>query len=95
MRTALLCLGAVAINLGLFLLMETMVERDRSRLFNTFEAQTIEFVRTPLEDETKTKDRRRKPPPKPEETSICCAPNWTSKLLQEPPANPPARKPFP
>ena len=67
MRAAAIVIGALAINLGLYLLMEGMISRDRVRVLDLFDAQTIEFVRTPMEDETRTKDRRRKPPPKPRE----------------------------
>ncbi len=67
MKAILILIGTVAINLGLFLIMENMVSRDRVRLLNTWDAQTIDFVRAPQDDETRTKDRRRKPPPKPEE----------------------------
>ena len=65
MRAAAIVLAALAINLGLYLLMEGMISRDRVRVLDLFDAQTIEFVRSPMEDETRTKDRRRKPPPKP------------------------------
>lgn len=67
MKTAAIVVGALLINLGLYLLMESMVSRDRVRVLDLFTAQTIEFVRSPMEDETRTKDRRRKPPPKPRE----------------------------
>lgn len=67
MRTAAIVIGALLINLGLYLLMENMISRDRVRVLDLFDAQTIEFVRSPMEDETRTKDRRRKPPPKPRE----------------------------
>ena len=60
-------LGALLINLGLYLLMENMISRDRVRVLDLFDAQTIEFVRAPMEDETRSKDRRKKPPPKPRE----------------------------
>lgn len=60
--------AALAVNVGLFVLMETMVERDRMRLKARPDAVTIDFVRTSIEDQTRTKDRRRKPPPKPQET---------------------------
>lgn len=66
-RPLWLILGAIAINLGLYYLMENMISRDRVRLLDLFDAQVIEFVRTPMEDETRTKDRRRQPPPKPRE----------------------------
>ncbi len=68
MKLAGIVVVAVLINVGLFVLMEVMVERDRVRVLDAFDAQTIDFVRTPLDDETRTKDRRRKPPPKPEQT---------------------------
>ncbi|MEQ8860755.1 MAG: energy transducer TonB [Pseudomonadales bacterium] len=67
MKVAGLLIGALLINLGLYLLMENMIARDPTRVLGLIDAQTIEFVRTPLEDETRTKDRRRKPPPKPQE----------------------------
>lgn len=67
MRLAAIVVGALLINLGLYLLMENMISRDRVRVLDLFDAQTIEFVRSPVEDETRTKDRRRKPPPKPRE----------------------------
>lgn len=65
MRWLAIVAGALVVNLCLYLLMEGMVSRDRVRVLDLFDAQTIEFVRTPVEDETRTKDRRRKPPPKP------------------------------
>jgi protein TonB len=66
-RPVLLALGAVLINLALYLLMESMISRDRTRVLDLFDAQIIEFVRTSADDETRTKDRRRQPPPKPRE----------------------------
>lgn len=65
MRTLAVVVGALVINLALYLLMEGMISRDRVRVLDLFDAQTIEYVRAPIEDETRTKDRRRKPPPKP------------------------------
>ena len=65
MRWLAIVAGALVVNLCLYLLMQGMVSRDRVRVLDLFDAQTIEFVRTPMEDETRTKDRRRKPPPKP------------------------------
>ena len=58
---------ALVINIALYITMENMISRDRVRLIDAVDAQTIDFVRTGLEDETKLKDRRRKPPPKPQE----------------------------
>ena len=62
-------IGAVAllVNVLLFVVMENMISRDRVRVIDAMDAQTIDFVRTSIEDQTKTKDRRRKPPPKPKE----------------------------
>ena len=67
MKTVLVATGAAVINLCLYLVMDNMVSRDRVRLLDLYDAQLIEFVRAPIEDETRTKDRRRKPPPKPRE----------------------------
>ena len=66
-RLTTLLLLALLINAGLFLTMENMISQDRVRLIGAFEANTIDFVRTNIEDQTKTKDRRRKPPPKPKD----------------------------
>ena len=66
MRFAAILLVALAVNFGLYVLMEGMISRDRVRALNLYDAQTIEFVRTNVDDETKTKDRRRRPPPKPQ-----------------------------
>lgn len=59
--------AAVGINLSLFLLMENMVSQDRVRVVDLMDTQAIEFVRTPIEEELRTKDRRSAPPPKPQE----------------------------
>ena len=67
MRLAALLVGAMLINFGLYLLMDRMVARDRTRIVDALEAQAVEFVRTPLEEQTRRKDRRRPPPPKPQE----------------------------
>jgi protein TonB len=67
-RVAAIVVFAVVVNLGLLLLMERMVARDRVRPVNLYEAQTIDFVRTKQDDQERTKDRRKKPPPKPQET---------------------------
>ncbi len=61
------CVGAAVITLAMFVLMDTMVARDRTRLLNVIDAEPIEFVRTDLEEQTQKKDRRKKPPPKPKE----------------------------
>ena len=58
---------ALAVNAVLFVIMENMISRDRVRVIDAVDAATIDFVRTSIDDQTKTKDRRRKPPPKPKE----------------------------
>jgi protein TonB len=58
---------AVAINAGFVVLMEGMVSRDTVRSVTTRDVQPVEFLRTEIEQETRSKDRRRKPPPKPQE----------------------------
>ena len=67
--TRAVAIGAIAlsINVALFITMERMISRDRVRVVDAMDAQTIDFVRTAIDDQTKTKDRRRKPPPKPKE----------------------------
>ncbi len=67
MKIAGLILAALGINLALFVLMDNMVSTDRVRVLDLIDAQAIEFVRTPMEEETRTKDRRSPPPPKPQE----------------------------
>lgn len=67
MRVAAASVGAFVITLSLYVLMDRMISQDRIRLVNTYNAQPIEFVRTPLDNQTRSKDRRRKPPPKPKE----------------------------
>jgi len=59
--------GALVVTAAIFGLMDRMISQDRTRLVNTLDAQPIEFVRTEVDEQTKTKDRRRKPPPKPQE----------------------------
>lgn len=61
----LLLLIAAAINAGFLLLMERMVARDGVRTVNVIDAEPVEFVRTAVEEQTRSKDRRRAPPPKP------------------------------
>jgi len=58
---------ALAINLGLFLLMDSMISRDRMLALNLIDTQAIEFVRTQLDEETRARDRRPPPPQKPQE----------------------------
>jgi len=58
---------AVMINLGLFMVMDSMVSRDSVRVVDLMDTQQIEFVRTPIDEETRTRDRRSAPPPKPQE----------------------------
>jgi len=66
-RIAAAFIGAFFITASLYVLMDRMISQDRIRLVNVYNAQPIEFVRTPLDNETRSKDRRRKPPPKPKE----------------------------
>jgi protein TonB len=73
-RVAVLVVGAALINLGLYLLMERMVSRDRVRVLDLVDAQVVEFARLPADEETRTKDRRRTPPPKPRELATPRAP---------------------
>jgi len=58
---------AITINLGMFMLMDGMISRDRVRIVDLLDAEQIEFIRTPIEEETRTRDRRSAPPPKPQE----------------------------
>lgn len=67
MKTATLILLALAINFGMFILMDGMISQDRVRVVDLLDAEQIEFVRTPIEEETRTRDRRSAPPPKPQE----------------------------
>ncbi|MFM1896181.1 MAG: hypothetical protein RLZZ385_1255 [Pseudomonadota bacterium] len=67
MKLLAISLCALLINGGLFLLMESMVSRDRVRVLDVMDTQAIEFVRTPMQEETRTRDRRSPPPPKPQE----------------------------
>jgi protein TonB len=66
-RLALVVVGALLVNLVLYVVMETMISRDRQRVIEGFDAHTIDFVRTSIDEETRTRDRRRTPPPKPQE----------------------------
>jgi len=67
MKNVGLILAALAINMGLFVLMESMVSRNRVRVVNLVDTQPIEFIRTQMDEETRTRDRRSPPPPKPQE----------------------------
>ena len=67
MRFLLIIAAAIAINLGLFLVMDSMVSRESARMVNVIDTQPIEFVRTRIDEETRTRDRRTPPPPKPQE----------------------------
>ena len=51
----------------LALLMDNMVSRDSLRVVELMDVQPIEFVRAPVDEETRTRDRRSAPPPKPRE----------------------------
>jgi protein TonB len=59
--------GALLITSAIYALMDNMISRDNTRLVNAYDAQPIEFSRSALEEQTRTKDRRKKPPPKPKE----------------------------
>lgn len=67
MRSVAVLAGALLITSAIYTLMDNMISRDRSRLVNAYDAAPIEFSRTALEEQTRTKDRRKKPPPKPRE----------------------------
>lgn len=67
MKLLLAVAGALLITSAIYALMDHMISRDRTRLVNVYDAQPIEFTRTALEEQTRTKDRRKKPPPKPKE----------------------------
>ncbi len=67
LRVAVISGVALVVNILLFVVMENMISRDRVRVVDAVDAATIDFVRTSMDDQTKTKDRRRKPPPKPKE----------------------------
>ena len=67
MKLLLVFAGALVITSAIYALMDNMISRDRTRLVNVYDAQPIEFTRTALEEQTRTKDRRKKPPPKPKE----------------------------
>ncbi len=67
MKFLLVLATAVLINVGLFLLMDSMVSRESSRVMNFVETQPIEFIRTAIDEETRSRDRRTPPPPKPQE----------------------------
>lgn len=62
-----LLIVAITVNLGLYWLMETMIGRPASNALDVVETNSIDFVRTPIEEQTRTKDRRRPPPPKPQQ----------------------------
>jgi len=66
-RLLLLLVLAGLINLGLFVVMDRMVSSDGLRTVSLVETRPIEFIRTPLDEETRTRDRRTPPPPKPQE----------------------------
>ena len=65
MKFVFLVLVALVINLGLFLVMDSMVSRDSARVVNLIDTQPIEFLPTERDEETRTRDRRT-PPPKPQ-----------------------------
>jgi len=88
MKPVLALLGALLITSSIYLLMDRMISRDRTRLASGYEVQPIEFVRTELEEQTRKKDRRRKPPPKPKEikrvrSDVDASMNRTASLPQD------------
>jgi protein TonB len=66
-KLVLVTITAILINLGLFLLMDNMISRESTRVVNFINTQPIEFVRTSMDEETRSRDRRTPPPPKPQE----------------------------
>ena len=67
MKTVIFIALALAINFGMFVLMDSMISQDRVRVVDLLDAEQIEFIRAPIEEETRTRDRRSAPPPKPQE----------------------------
>ena len=89
LRIPLFAAGALLMNAVLFITMENMISRDRVRVVDALDANTIDFVRTSIDDQTRTKDRRRKPPPKPKEIKRPQArmdPNLAAQAAQLPTA---------
>ena len=43
---------ALVVNVLLFVVMENMISRDRVRIVDAMDAQTIDFVRTAIDDRT-------------------------------------------
>jgi len=66
-RLALLLASALGINLGLFAAMSQMVAREGEPMLPAGAAQAVEFIRTPIPENTRERDRRRKAPPKPQQ----------------------------
>ena len=67
LRSLVMTGGALTVTLGLYIMMDRMISRDRVRLLDTMDASPIEFVRSAQDEQTRSKDRRRKAPPKPQE----------------------------
>jgi len=67
MRILFVLALALSINFGLFVLMDNMISRENSRVVELLDTQAIEFLRTEMDEETRTRDRRTPPPPKPQE----------------------------
>jgi protein TonB len=67
MRILILIAAALAINTGLFLLMESMISREAARLSDIGDPQVIDFIQPRFDEELRTRDRRTLPPPRPQE----------------------------
>lgn len=67
MKLLLVLFLALVVNIGMFVLMDSMVSTGAVRTVDIVDVQPIEFVRTPVDEETRTRDRRTPPPPAPRE----------------------------
>lgn len=67
MRFLVVIALALVINAGLFVLMDSLVSGESVRIIDAVDAGQIEFLRTPVEEELRTRDRRSAPPPKPQQ----------------------------
>lgn len=67
MKLLVTFLVALGLNLAMFMLMDNMVSTDVGRVVDVVDVQNIEFLRTAMDEETRTRDRRTPAPPKPRE----------------------------